>query len=59
MELFLARWRDEYPSVTRDTLAEAKKLGVTHVYFAKGLTPQFGRTVYSRDGVTIVDLSGQ
>jgi hypothetical protein len=56
MELFLARWRDEYPAVTHETVAEAQRLGVTHVYFAKGLTPPFGRTVYSRDGVTIVAL---
>lgn len=56
MELFLARWRDEYPAVTRDTLAEARKLGVTHAYFSRGVLPGFGHAVYAKDGVTIVDI---
>lgn len=60
MELFLARWRDEYPFPTRVTRDEAKKLGVTHVYFGRGTPPeapaQIGRVVYARDGITIAAL---
>lgn len=50
--LFLARWQREYPGVGGSTLEEARKLGVTHVYFGRGV-PSFGTIVYARDGVTI------
>lgn len=57
MELFLARWRDEYPFVTHATLDEARHLGITHVYFARGTPaeapPRVGPIVYAKDGVTI------
>jgi hypothetical protein len=59
MELFLARWRDEYPAVTRSTRDEARKLGVTHAYFSKGDAAPFGSVVYAKGGVTIVDISGE
>lgn len=60
MELFLARWRDEYPFMTRATLAEAKRLGMTHVYFGRGVPAEApaktGNVVYARDGITIVAI---
>ena len=60
MSLFFARWQDEYPFVTRATLAEAKHLGVTHVYFGRGTPPEaarrIGPIVYARDGITIAAL---
>jgi hypothetical protein len=55
MELFLARWRDEYPNVTPTTLDEAAKLGVTHVYF-KNVRPAYEHVVYDKDGVVIAEL---
>lgn len=60
LELFLARWRDEYPFPTRATLAEAKHLGITHVYFGRGTPPEaaprIGTVAYARDGITIAAL---
>lgn len=60
MELFLARWREEYPFPTRITLDEARHLGITHVYFGRG-TPaeapaRIGPVAYARDGITIAAL---
>lgn len=55
MELFLARWKDEYPFVTRATIDEARHLGLTHVYFGRGVAPH-GRIVYQREGIAIAEL---
>lgn len=60
MDLFLARWRDEYPFVTNATLAEARHLGITHVYFGRDVPEEaakrVGAVVYARDGVRIAAL---
>jgi hypothetical protein len=60
MELFLARWRDEYPFVAPATLDEAKHLGITHVYFGRGTPPaapaKVGSVVYFREGISIAAL---
>jgi hypothetical protein len=55
MALFLARWQREYPGVGGSTLEEARKLGVTHVYFGRDV-PSFGTVVYARDGISIARL---
>ena len=59
-ELFLARWQDEYPFATAASVDEARRLGVTHVYFGRGTPPEaaprVGRIVYARDGIEIAEL---
>ena len=56
LDRFLARWREEYPSLSGDTLVEARRFGVTHVYFGRGTAARFGPVVYSRGGISIAAL---
>ena len=60
LNAFLAHWKAGYPNVSPALAAEARKAGVTHVYFgaktANGRNALPGRIVYKRDGIVIVDL---
>ena len=60
LNVFLGHWKAEYPNVPAALAAEARKAGVTHVYFggrtAASRSALPGRTVYERDGIVITDL---
>lgn len=56
IDLFLARWQAEYPTISPSTLTEARRLGVTHIYYGRGVEPS-GNIVYQRDGIAIGTLN--
>lgn len=60
LHAFLRHWKGSYPNVSPALAAEARRAGVTHVYFGARTEPTRrappGAMVYEHDGIAIVRL---